>query len=309
MKLVNVLTIAGLLLLGAASSRANEKSAKFKLTETAFKVSPSDAKLDVDAGWDSDGDAFNGIRLGLKLTLPVTSADSSVTARLDEFPQEWKIGPSFVWESSTREPPDFSKAHEFMLRLSSQWSVNRFQYQPLESDKRRTLRASFINEAFAYWHRIGEECNWAWSVQGRWTQQYEAQDKVGIVSPGTDGSPATVAEQRVIAAPQTAPSLLVRTHFFLQGRGSSIAWGPTVALATTGDQTTDVTGIASPLNDDIVLRMSVWLYFFPVSSPANLRIGLSPVVDVYMRGETDEGDTVRIGVLANVRIGTPNFVF
>ena len=127
------------------------------------------------------------------------------------------------------------------------------------------------------------------------------------------GSLKAVQGDRVIPFTVTVPVLL-SVH---SGKGrfgnalSQLGFGPAVSYAVAGSDRG-----YNPFNDIHVLRFETWLYWYPVgkagelaTSKPNVRMGVSPLLDVFIAGREEGQAVVDYGLLVEVKVGVRGYEY
>jgi len=297
------------LVVGLTASSAQAEDFGLKVSQLETKFSPKDGKVEATVAYDTDGDTYTGYRLGLKATIPTRDVDGSPQSSLGEFPNSWALGPSLVKEYSFGP---FDDGLIGWLELAPQWSAKSFTYQPIGDTERKTIRHSIIGylRTVNFWNKKALAFPMGVDVTARYAQEWSDSPKVGLVTPAQGTQPGLVEKEQVLASPTTIPALTLRLHGFAQlGHGSSIALGPTVTYMLSGKKTSDTCGVGCnfALQTEIV-RTELWFYYLaPDVKPANLRLGLTPFVDFYLKGESPDKRATDVGLMLQVKASAPMF--
>lgn len=295
-------TMVAAVLLTLATRPVDAAEGKFKLGEASFKVAPDKSKIEASVAYDTDGDTLKGWRFGLKGTVPAQEISDGAQAELDEIPGTWLLGPTIAKELSWGRGVQGTNA---ILAFEPQWSFAKYSYVPVLSDLDTTqseVRHSLVLNASAFYKWVRN----ALQLRVRYTREWKAMDEVGVVSPGSNGEPDSVAKSVVHEPPTTSPAFSSRLFYWHRFEKSQFGFGPSVAIQTKGNSGNSW----SPAGKETVLRGEVWGYFMPAAAePANLRIGLAPYIDGYLEGESDDKSEISWGLLLQVRIGAEIFTY
>ncbi len=120
-----------------------------------------------------------------------------------------------------------------------------------------------------------------------------------------DGDPSLVTKQEVIDPPSAKATLGLRLFFYRDiGAGSPFAIGPTLAYAGSSKASE-----FDPFSDKQIGRIECWLYYFPLATPANVRVAAAPYIDGYFKGRSDDDRRLDAGLLVQVKVGAPEFTY
>ena len=294
---------AGIALLKVAldTSLAAAETGKFKVDAATVQVATTDSTLKVTELYDSDGDNFGGWLAGFTLKIAASNVEGDAQSRLDDYTKEWRLGLSLGKEVAL----DRDKVR---VQLEPEWAFKQFKYFPTTAPPSATSTNHSIDVALNafYYREPTEAAPWALQAKLRLAHDWEDSPAVGIVTPAMPPLPALVTDSRIIDGPVVQDSLTARLFFWKQATpGSEWAVGPSAAATFAGPK-----GHTSSISTTAIFRGELWLYFMPsTASPANFRIGISPFLSVYAKGEATDGRTVVPGALFQARYGAPIFVY
>lgn len=293
-------TVAVSVTLGALPARADD-NAKFKLDTAQVQVATTDAVIKTAIVWDSDGSNYSGWLIGGTLKLAASSVDGTAEARLDDYTKDWRLGLTLGKEFAI----GVDKAR---VKLEPEWGFKQFIYYPTYAKP----SASETDQSWAvtldafYYREPAASAPSAFQARVRVARDWEDSPKVGIVTPGMPPVPDVIRDSLIVDLPRSQASITPRLFYWKEvAMGSQWAIGPSVAATIAGPK-----GRTFSLDSQAVIRGEFWLYFMPASaSPANFRIGISPYLSWYAKGQADDGRTIVPGALFQARYGAPIFVY
>lgn len=284
----------------------------------------TDAQIDGDEPLEFVCDNY---RIGLRARVPISQSSASGSGRgaidsLNGFAGSWRVGGAFDWIRDVTSDDSTSAAKFYQLGLEAAWGVQTFRFTPDgNTDSQQETRHSIQTKArfLAYIHPP-KKTRVAPQVLLRYDRQWSDSDPVGVLL--DDGDPMTPAftVPRIINSPVTTPSFAVTVPVLISvqsGKGragkalANLGFGPAVSYAAAGDGRG-----YNPFNDVHVLRLETWLYWYPTgkagalaTSKTNVRIGVSPLVDVFLTGRNEGEPRIDYGVLAEVKIGVRGYEY
>lgn len=269
----------------------------------------------------------NSYRIGLRARLPVTQSSASGSGRaavdsLSGFSGSWRVGGTFDWIRDVTSDDSDAPAKFFQLGLEAAWGVQTFRFTPDgDADRRSQTRHSIQTKArFLAYVFPPKGTRIAPQVLVRYDRQWSDSDPVGVLL--DDGDPDTPAftVPRVIDAPVTTPSFAITVPVLVSAQGgkgkagkvlANLGFGPALSYASAGD----ARGY-NPFNDLHMLRAETWLYWYPtgkagslVTSKSNVRIGVSPLFDVFLTGRQPGEPRFDYGVLAEIKVGVRGYEY
>lgn len=269
----------------------------------------------------------NNYRVGLRARLPVTQSSAGGFGRaaidsLNGFAGAWRVGGVFDWIRDVTSDESDAPAKFYQLSLEASWGVQSFRFSPLGESSQRDTRHSIQTKGrfLAYIHPP-RKTRVAPQVLVRYDRQWANADAVGVpMDHDDDASTPAVSVPRIIDGPVTQPVFAVTVPVLVsiqsaKGKAgkvlSQLGLGPAVGYAAAGSDRG-----YNPFDDVHVLRSEMWLYWYPAgkagqlaASSPNVRVGLSPLVDVFLAGREAGQPRVDYGVLAEVRVGVRGFEY
>lgn len=266
-------------------------------------------------------------RVGLRARLPVTQASSGGSGRaaidsLNGFSGAWRVGGVFDWIRDVTTDESDAPAKFYQLSLEAAWGAQTFRFEPLGGSTAKDTRHSIQARGrfLAYVHPP-RKTRVAPQVLVRYDRQWSTADPVGVPEDHDDDeSTPAVTVPRIIDGPVTQPVLAVTVPVLLSFQGakgragkviSQLGLGPAVGYAAAGGERG-----YNPFDDLHVLRLETWLYWYPTgkagqlaASTPNVRLGVSPLVDVFLTGRGPGEPRVDYGILAEVRVGVRGFEY
>jgi hypothetical protein len=263
--------------------------------------------------------ACNGGRLGARGRFPVTESSTSGTGRssvdaLNGFSGAWRVGLVGDFIRDTTEPTGPAKF--WMLTAGIEWGVQTFSWLPLdgEPEQSRTRHSFDVLGRYLHYVHAPRRYRVAPQVLVRYARDWAPAQAVGVLQPSEAGGP-DVAIDRVISGPGARPAFVVTVPvLFSIQRGERVlpqlGFGPALSWASVGD----VDGY-SPFGDIHTMRAESWLYWYPAGTggleaqKANVRIGVAPYLDVFLRGRQPGQPQVAPGALLEVKVGVRGYEY
>lgn len=277
---------------------------------------------------DDESAVCNNYRVGLRARLPVTQSSTSGSGRaaidsLGGLSGSWRVGGVFDWiRDQTSEDSD-APATFTMVSLEAAWGVQTFRFSPdggVMAPSKETRHSIHTLLRLLYYRYPPRKTRVAPQALIRYDRQWFNDDPVGVLF--DDGDPTTPAftVPTIIGAPVTTPVFAVTVPVLVSiqsGKGragkvlSQLGLGPAVSYAAAGSDRG-----ANPFDDVHVLRFESWLYWYPLgkagqlaTSQPNVRVGISPFVDVFVVGREPGEPTTDFGVLAEVKVGVRGYEY
>jgi len=122
---------AGLALMVFASAPAiySEGNAKWRIGPSDALISTTDKTIKGVFLYDSDGDAFEGLLVGMNVKIPASESEGNVESLLNDFSESWRLGPYLAKEYSIARDKLF-------MDISPQWSFRQYVFYPDFSNKK-----------------------------------------------------------------------------------------------------------------------------------------------------------------------------
>ena len=261
----------------------------------------ADAELRV-AGDVRLGTPSDEFHIRPKFRVPFQNADTHLVL-LDRHADSWRAGGDLEY---TRTMQESSNTKILGVALSADWGIARYEFYPDGGATKSAVWRSAWSLEFRVRYDFDEAkangVSVAPQVAASYNRNATAADKVGVVAPATEGAPA-LATLEIVAPPVLGSRVDVRVAvpFALTG-----PWGmgPSVAYRLVGNPNS-----ADPTGKVQRLQLELWGYYFPkVAEIPNARVGMAPVLSVRTQG-TDEGDSVSLGLMIQVRTGINPFEY
>jgi hypothetical protein len=278
----------------ALARGADSAKVEYPLHFTAFWKNAA-GYLEAGPGWKTSwtsGESTGSRELTLRARVPFRDKDEKLVV-IDRDSAEVKLVAGADWERGLT-PEEGTGSRTLRLSARAEWGTDRYAWHPGGGAEQARRRDSWGAEldGLAYLKRGGRQL--APQVRVRWAQEWQASPSAGVVIPGAGGAPDTVKEL-VLDPPTVKSELSVRVgvpHYF--PFAGAFAAGP-YASYTFG-------GLGDALSAAYQrLRGELWLYYFPVTKPANMRFGLAGFLDWRSRG-VDDRAVREVGLLVQLRI-------
>lgn len=306
------------IVLSPAPRAWGQEEPKIRLGDTDVMFKGTDSHLQAALDYNLDRAMDNDIWASLFIKLPTEAEAQSHQSRIDEVTDSWRVGLSvrkgFDFDRPPRESGEKPSFHWILYTAGLvEWGFQEYRWNPDggSADRdvfRHSLAARLKLSAYI---RAGQL--WAPSVTIRYSLDWKEEEKIGIVIPGTGGLPSTVVDRRM-DGPFAEPALTFRAYVYTDGiyrfgerddPKGHIALGPSIGYTFAGDRGSH----GDPFNRKEVLRLELWLYYLPVSKTIDLRIGVSPFLDLHTRGAPEDEDHYELGALLQVRVGAPIYEY
>ncbi|MFO0636744.1 MAG: hypothetical protein U0168_28255, partial [Nannocystaceae bacterium] len=147
----------------------------------------------------------------------------------------------------------------------------------------------------------------------RYDRNWSGANPVGILMPAKDAAPAFTTDV-TITGPAVRPVLSATLPvLFTVQRGKRVlqqlGFGPALRWAAVGDP-----GRWNPFAAGQTFRAETWLYWYPTGTEGldlqktNVRIGLSPYLDVHVRRSRSQPLTA-FGALVEIKVGVRGYEY
>jgi hypothetical protein len=298
------IALASALLLGPIAAAGDDGAkTEYPLHFTAFWKNEA-SYLEAGPGWrkrDKPADGHDTREVTLRVRVPFRDEDKDdKLATVDRDADTWKLVAGFDWERDvTREGSSVSRLYR--VGASAEWGTDLYKFSPGGGAEQSRRRDSWGGElgGVVYFKRgvrlFGEDIRLGPQLHVRYAREWEASKETGVVIPGTGGAPETV-KNLILDGPQVTTQVSARVGLPVYAPfAEEFAVGP-YASYTFGDA------------DDLLpdawqrLRGELWLYYFPVAKPANVRFGVAGFLDWRANG-TDGRDARELGLLVQLRLG------
>lgn len=316
------LVVAACVGLWASSAHADDPS--IELPAANLRLRNGDDNLRFDVRIDTDGRTLSCAPVvGLYGRFGASDQNGTLIARLDEFVPKWRTGLSLrelvVVAPVSTDPGGSDSSESLLLEFEAEFDVTSFDFQPLsQTSASRTTEASLASTFVVGYQRASPSLPWAFELRTRYERAWKESDQVPVTMSPLPAGGESMGTLRVTEAP-SAHATLVSRAFFYFGVGNlglcsadcgTFAIGLDAAVVFGGNAVSampsvDTVASWNPAGRDFAIRGELWFYYHPITSPANLRIGLAP----FIQGQPTCGRAsdcgVSGGVLVSMRVGEP----
>lgn len=262
---------------------------------------------DVTQPGDGRATVTNG-RLFLSLSLPFSGG---TVVRIDRNTTDWRVnlGGDLLYMERT-EPVDASDFNHSRSRYGMTLSAGHAQYTYFPgagTAQQDESHWSIAGALRANWVHARRAELWAPQLAITYDRSYAASTPVGIVSPGSTGSPALVMRTVAIEPPGASPTLTARVSCpYAPWPDMQLLIGPSLSHTFTGgDRELSPFGGTSGRAE-----VELWIYYIPRldTKPAttNVRLGVAPFASRQTYGN-DGQDRFAYGALVELRINSEIF--
>lgn len=287
------LAVAAAVAMGSGAARAGDDAAKAKypLHFTGFWKNAS-GYLEAGPGWKKAGTG-GGTALSLRARVPFRDEDEKLSV-VDRDSTSWKLVGALDWDRDVT-PEQGSASRTYAASVRAEWGTDRYAFHPNGGAETARRRDSWGGEIGGVVHLKDRRRQLAPQLLVRYAREWEAAPTSGVIVPGSGGAPDTV-KAMILEPPRVKTELSARVGLPLYaGFLDSFAVGP-YASYTFGDGD-------DPTPDAYQrLRGELWLYYFPVASPPNVRFGMAYFHDWRARGADDRA-VREYGMLVQLRFG------
>ncbi|WP_157977142.1 hypothetical protein [Taibaiella helva] len=233
------------------------------------------------------------------LRLPLTDKDNNLL-QIDRFTKTWRSIVAFQYAR------DFTTAASplitgYILSFQGEYGFSEFKYYPTgkKTDALKEGKHSYAFELkYIRYRNVGAAHGKQISPQFRlrYSYDWEAADKVGVVRPPNGNGLATTTDM-VVDRPSATPTLSPAAALqYYPGQGN-FSYAPALYYDMSGKNRQ-----SNPFNDLHRLRVEAWAFFYPLAE-GNVKIGLSPFLSIRTKGD-DDYRTLEYGGLITVKFGT-----
>jgi len=269
----------------------------------------------------------NSYRLGLRARLPVTQSSGSGSGRaaidsLNGFAGAWRLSGLFDWVRDVTSDSSDAPSKFYMLNFEGGWGVQTFRFNPNggADQSAHTRHSIHAGARFLAYIHPPRKTRVAPQVLVRYDRQWQNADAVGVLFDDGDASTPAYTVPQIIEGPVTRPAFAVTVPVLVsiqsaKGRAgkvlSQLGFGPALSYAAAGRQQG-----YNPFDDVHVLRLETWLYWYPVgkagelaTSKTNVRVGISPLFDVFLGGREVGEPRIDYGLLAEIKLGVRGYEY
>lgn len=266
-----------------------------------------------------DGVACHGGRLGFRARFPVTTGSATGAGRatadaLQGFSKSWRVGlvVDYLRDTTGTEGP----AKLLLLTFAGEWGVGSFHYVPNAGpdDRRETKHSADVMARGLLYRHHPRRYRIAPQVILRYRRDWAGATPVGVVQAATAELPE-ITRDVTIDGPHANPvfAVTVPVLYSIQ-KGKRIlpqlGFGPAVSYAARGKRQG-----YNPFNEELLVRLEHWLYWYPTGNEGlegpktNVRIGVTPFLDIRMRGRAAADTTTDVGALVEVKVGVRGYEY